>query len=429
MTKLSATRPDIQTPETALEMTNGGSAIAGIAAAEHRPVEPIRRVPGSQRPIRILHVLRAMNRGGIETWLMHTLRNIDRERFQMEFLVGTRDPADYDDEIRSFGCPIIPIVRPKPRRPWQAAREFLQVLDTRGPYDVVHAHEQEMSGYYLRYAAQRAVPVRIAHSHNDATRLPGYTETLAHRLRATVMQRWIARYATHGLGCSGLAAEVLFGRQWQRNPRWQVFPYGIDLEPFGQAADPDVVRAEFGIRPDEFVVGHVGRLEAQKNHEFLIDIVRELAARRCPVKLLLLGDGSLRAAIEDKVRAAGLSNRVIFAGIRGDVPRIMLAAMDVFVFPSHFEGLGIVLLEAQAAGLPCVASDRIPVEARLPSANFRTLPLTRCAAEWADTVLDIRSARPDRMAAIDELRTNGFDIRVNIRRLENLYADARIQRG
>ena len=150
---------------------------------------------------------------------------------------------------------------------------------------------------------------------------------------------------------------------------------------------------------------------------------------QCPVKLLLLGEGSLRPAIEGKVRAVGMSNRVTFAGVRGDVPRIMQAAMDVFVFPSHFEGLGIVLLEAQAAGLPCVASDRIPAEARLPSAIFHTLPLTRSAAEWADVVLGTRSTRSDGMAAIDELRTNGFDIRVNIRRLENLYADARTQRG
>jgi glycosyltransferase involved in cell wall biosynthesis len=380
--------------------------------------------------IRILHVLRAMNRGGIETWLMHTLRHIDRERFEIDFLVGTREPADYDEEIRDFGCRIIPIARPNPRRPRQAGNEFLQVLRTRGPYDVVHAHEQEMSGYYLRYAAKAAVApaLRIAHSHNDATRFPGYRATLGNRLRASIMRRWIRQYATHGLACSRLAAEVLFGSGWDQDARWQVFPYGFDLEPFAEPVDRDRVRAEFGIKPHDFVIGHVGRLDAQKNHAFLIEIVRELKSGGCPVKLLMLGNGPIRAAIEERVRSAGLANEAIFAGVRADVPRVMLGAMDVFVFPSHYEGLGLVLLEAQAAGLPCVVSDRIPPEAKIEEALFHTLPLSRTAAEWADVILSLPSVELNRDRTIGALGKKGFDIRQNVRRLEDLYADARKQR-
>jgi glycosyltransferase involved in cell wall biosynthesis len=423
-----ASTPIFDTSGTTLETPDGGATVTGFPRQDRRS-EAVQQETRSERPVRILHVLRAMNRGGIETWLMNNLRNIDRERFQMEFLIGTREPSDYDEEIRDLGCPIIPIARPHPSRPWRAAREFLNVLRTRGPYDVVHAHEQELSGYYLRYAARASVPLRIAHSHNDVTRFPGYCPSLGNRLRASMLRRWIDRYATHGLACSRLAAQALFGPGWELEPRWQVFPYGIDLKPFDQPVERDSVRAEFGIEPRDFVIGHVGRLDAQKNHAFLLDIVRDLATRGLPVKLLLLGNGPLRSMIEEKIRSAGLIDRVVLAGVRGDVPRVMLAAMDVFVFPSHFEGLGLVLLEAQAAGLPCVASERVPVEANVDKDLFHTVSLARTAPEWADAVLQVQSARSDRAITFHALQTSGFDIRINVRHLEKLYVNACKQRS
>ncbi len=162
--------------------------------------------------IRILHVLHGMNRGGIETWLMHVLRNIDRERFKMDFLVHTTKPCAYDDEIRALGSEIIPCFHPA--RPWLFAYNFRRLVRKHGPYDIIHSHVHHYSGFVLRLAQHAGVPVRLAHSHNDTS----YAETDVGVLRRgylALMKRWIARYATAGLAASRLAAIDLYGDTWK----------------------------------------------------------------------------------------------------------------------------------------------------------------------------------------------------------------------
>jgi glycosyltransferase involved in cell wall biosynthesis len=391
--------------------------------------EPSTRVDPRPRCVRILHVLRAMNRGGIETWLMHALRHIDRSAFQMHFLLATHERCDFDAEILGLGGRILRVDRPNPRRPLKYARDLARILRTHGPFDVVHSHEQELSGYVLRSAAKQSIPVRIAHSHNDVTRIPGFAPSLANRLRARVMRHWIAQYTTCGLACSRTAASALFGPNWENEPRWRVLHYGIDLEPFRGDTNRTAARAELGIGPAEFVIGHVGRFHEQKNHAFIIDVVRQLANAGCCARLLLAGDGELRPAIEEQACRAGLGDSVIFAGVREDIPRLMRSVMDVFLFPSRFEGLGLVLLEAQAAGIPCVVSDVIPREAYVVPQLLQTLSLGESPAVWAEHVLRARSTRLDACEAISALERSGFDIRANISNLQNLYAPGWLRNG
>jgi glycosyltransferase involved in cell wall biosynthesis len=170
--------------------------------------------------------------------------------------------------------------------------------------------------------------------------------------------RWVRDAATIGLAASAQAAEDLFGNRWRDDPRWRVLSYGIDLTPFAASPQRDRVRAGWGLERDAVVLGHVGRFEPQKNHAFLLEILA--AARRIDprVRPLLMGDGPLRPWVER--RAAELGLRAVFTGSRGDVPRLMLGAMDAFVFPSRFEGLGLAMVEAQAAGLPVIAADVHP---------------------------------------------------------------------
>ena len=374
-----------------------------------------------QRPIRILHIVGGMNRGGVETWLMHVLRHIDRERYQMDFLVHTLEPCAYDDEIRALGSRIIAC--PHPHRPWRFAPQFLRILREHGPYDIVHSHVHHYSGFTLWLAKQAGVPMRIAHSHNDTTtgdRAAG----LMRKFYLRMMEQAIRRAATHGLACSHRAAAALYGRQWQRDPRWQVLYYGIDLAPFREAlsADSATVRAELGLPPEALVIGHVGRFAPQKNHEFLIDIFAEIARREPRAHLLLVGDGPLRGSIEAKVRALGLQERVTFTGLRADVPRLMAAAMDLFVFPSIYEGLGLVLVEAQAAGLPCVLSDVIPHEADVVPALIHRLALQADAATWAERVLAVAVQRPLSAAeALATVEASPFAIQQSVSRLEAVY--------
>ncbi len=172
----------------------------------------------AQRSIRILHVVSGMNRGGIETWLMHILRHIDRDHFQIDFLVHTTQPCAYDNEIRALGSKIIPCLHPS--QPWLYAHNFKRILREYGSYDIVHSHVHHFSGYVLRLAQQAGVPTRIAHSHNDTSSLQAKAG-LYRQLYLALMKRYIARYATAGLGASHKAVVALFGSVWETDPRWR----------------------------------------------------------------------------------------------------------------------------------------------------------------------------------------------------------------
>lgn len=336
---------------------------------------------------RVLHVVGGMDRGGIETWLMHVLRATNRSRLAMDFLVQTARPCSYDDEARALGAKMMPCLRPA--RPRAYARNLRLLLREHGPYDVVHSHVHHFSGLVLRLARRAGVPVRIAHSHNDTTALDSGSSSLR-QAYLRLMARWIDRHATAGLAASRQAAASLFGPAWESEARWRIHSYGLDLTPFRAPVDRDAVRAELGISGDAFVVGHVGRFVDQKNHRFLIEVAAEVVRREPRMRLLLVGEGELRPEIERLVARLGLSDRTILAGVRPDVPRLMRGAMDVFAFPSRFEGLGLVLVEAQAAGLPCVISDVIPDEADVVPGLVHRLALSSPASAWAETLLDAR---------------------------------------
>ena len=224
------------------------------------------------RPIRILHVVGGMHRGGIETWLMHVLRNVDRNLFQIDFLVHTLESCEYDEEIRSLGCRIIASpYRPHPNRHvWTYPAFFRQILQQCGPYDVVHSHCGLVNGNVLRLAKQAGVRIRIAHSHNDGSHIRA-KEPWKRRLYYALLQFWVSRYATVGLACSRRAAVDMFGSLWKKDRRWQILYCGLDLTTFQEKVEPNRVRVELGIPQDALVIGHVGRFESQKNHQFLVE--------------------------------------------------------------------------------------------------------------------------------------------------------------
>jgi len=372
------------------------------------------------QPIRILHVVGGMDRGGVETWLMHVLRHVDRSSFQLDFLVHTDLPGAYDHEILSLGSKILPCLHPS--RPWLYTLNFKRILKQHGPYEVVHSHVHLYSGFILRLAHQLGIPVRIAHSHNDTTLM----QSQAGYLRSfyqTLMRRWLQRYATAGLACSQAAAAALFGPDWQRDRRWQILHYGIDLSLFKNPVDRTRVRAELGLSPENFVVGHVGRFVAQKNHIFLIEIAQEIAKLLNNFRLFLVGDGPLRSLVEKRVTEVGLSDKVIFSGIRSDVPRLMLEAFDLFLFPSRFEGLGLVLIEAQAAGLPCLFSEVIPKEVEVVRPLLRRFSLSQPASAWAKEVLAMKNFEPSlsREESLAIIEQSDFNIMHSARLLENFY--------
>jgi glycosyltransferase involved in cell wall biosynthesis len=369
-------------------------------------------------PPRVLHVVGVMNRAGVETWLMHVFRLMDRTALQFDFVVHTDQPGDYDDEIRALGGRILPC--PHPRRPWSYARRFRAILRNNGPYRVVHSHVYHYCGFTLKLAAAEGVGVRIAHSHVDV--LPqDAAATLLRRLYMRLMSQWIGRYATVGLAASRSAREALFGTL-PRDGRWRVHPCSIDLSPFRPPADRTRVRASLGIPPDAFVVGHVGRFHAQKNHDFIVSIASALMRREPGLRLLLVGVGPNQARIRGLLAERGLAEKTVMAGARADVPRL-LAAMDCFLFPSRYEGLGLAVVEAQAAGLPCVVSDRVPDEATVMPALVQRLPLTTSEDLWADAVVRARrlGAGVTAGSGLASVERSSFNVRRSLPSLLDLY--------
>jgi glycosyltransferase involved in cell wall biosynthesis len=378
-------------------------------------------VNDTQKPIRILHVVGGMDTGGVETWLMHVLRKIDRDRYKFDFLTHTTKPCFYDEELRALGCRITPCLHPT--RPLCYARNFRRIMRKHGPYDVVHSHVHHFSGFPLMLAHWAGVPVRIAHSHNDIS-LKDRGAAVWRRLYLLVSECHIRRHATLGLACSHPAAAALYGCAWERDPRWRVLYYAIDVEPYTRPIDMIGVRDELGIPADAFVVGHVGRFVEQKNHDFLLDIFSEVARREPRARLLLVGDGPLRAAVDHKARRLGLSTKIIFAGVRRDVPRLMSGAMDVFVLPSRHEGLGLVVVEAQAAGLGCLVSDAVPKEADVVPLLVNRLALSQ-PAMWAERILAETGRRIQPEDAWRRVDGSHFNLSQCVSNLAANYATAR----
>ena len=377
------------------------------------------------RPLRILQVVGNLNRGGTETWLMNVLRQLDRERFRIDFLVHSTNPGAYEDEARALGAGIVTCLHPS--RPHVYARNFLRLVRSHGPYDFVHSHMHHYSGFVLRLARRAGIGGRIAHSHSDTSRIEQEARP-ARKLYYTVARRWIRRNATLGLAASVPAAAALFGADWQARRRCEVLHCGIDLKPFQTPIDRCAVRDELGVPRDALVIGHVGRLVPVKNHEFLLDVAAALAVRVANLHVVLVGEGPLRPALEARVAGSSLAGRVHFTGPRSDVARL-LAALDVFVFPSQYEGLGLAVVEAQAAGLPCVVSDAIPEEADAIPRLVRRMGLSQPASAWAEAIRESRT-RADGWSRADscrELSRSGFDIRSSAQRIEERYLGASVR--
>lgn len=374
----------------------------------------------NKRPLRILHVVGAMNRGGIETWLMHVLRNIDRDAYQMDFLVHTTEPGAYNNEICVLGSKLIPCTTSS--KPWLYARDLQSRLQKYGPYDVVHSHVHHFSGLVMFLTKKAGVPIRIAHSHLDSSPLEAKRSIVRH-LYLALSKVLISLYATTGLACSNVAAIDLFGLRWNKDSRWQLLYYGIDMNKFKEKPDSNSLRLELGIPVDAFVIGHVGRFQKQKNHRFILEIFAEIVKQESQAFLLLVGEGILKGEIEEQASQMGLRNQIIFAGSRSDIPKIMMGVMDVFILPSLNEGLPMVGIEAQAAGLPIVLSDVVTEEVIKDKLFVRRISLSESASVWADKIITLKNAKSiiSQENSIAILEKSEFNISHSIKELIKIY--------
>ena len=374
-------------------------------------------------PLRVLHVVGAIDAGGIASWLLQLARCADRSQLSMDFFVYADAEGAYNPELLSLGTRIFRCPRSDP--PWLYANNMWRILRTLGPYDVVHSHVHYYSGWVLAIAALAGVPVRIAHSHTD-TRSEDSRASASRRLYLATMKILLRHSATAAVAASSEAGAALFGESWPSHLKWSLLRCAIDLSPFRESPRSSL-REELGIPRDSFVVGHVGRLVEVKNHSFLIAIAKAAELLNPAIHFLLVGDGPLRGDIERRVAEAHLKNRFTFAGQRNDIPALMVGAMDAFVLPSLFEGLPLVLIEAQAAGLPCLVSDTVSAESNIVNSLFFRQSLSSSPEEWAARLISLRQARSDisREQALRAVEVSPFEIHSNLDWLQAFYRNRR----
>lgn len=355
-------------------------------------------------PIRVLHVVTHMNRGGLETMIMNYYRHIDRNKVQFDFLTHREGKKDYDDEIEKLGGKIfhLPSLNPFSKNYLNQLNRF---FEEHKEYKIVHSHLDCMSAYPLKVAKKYGVPVRIAHSHTTSQK-----KDLKYWVKM-YSKRNIPKYATELFACSENAGRWMFGKE-----NFTVIKNAIDTKKYIYNKDiATAKRKELGVS-ERLVIGHVGSFNYPKNHEFLIDIFEEVLKMRKDAVLVLIGKGELERKIKEKVKKRNLEDSVLFLGIRGDVPEL-LQTMDVFVFPSLYEGLGIAAIEAQVSGIPCLISDRVPEECQVTSC-VTVLPLKKNASIWGKTIVKIASEENRRS---NILLKNDMDIIENAKRLQNFY--------
>lgn len=356
--------------------------------------------------IRVLQVVTHMNRGGLETMLMNYYRHIDRSQVQFDFLTHREYDGDYGEEIKSLGGIIyhLPVLNPFSSSYKAALRSFFKYHPE---YQVVHVHQDCVSSVILKEAKKCGVPVRIAHSHNSSQ-----DKNIKYPIKI-FWRLFIPKYATDLLACGNDAGKWMF-----RGRDFSILNNAIDAKLYEYSPQRKAEqRTKWEILESELVVGHVGRFSPAKNHAFLLDIFYEIQ-KQIPSKLLLVGDGELRADIEKKIADLKLQDKVIMTGVRSDVADL-LQAMDVFVFPSHYEGLPVTMIEAQTAGLPCLISDKVPIECKVTDL-VQQIPLSIGAEVWAKAAMKAakETLREDRSA---EIKVAGFDITENAKWLQEYY--------
>lgn len=374
-------------------------------------------------PIRILHVVGLMNRGGAETLIMNLYRNIDRSKIQFDFLTHHSCKGAYDDEIKELGGRIYNVPYGIKTFHFGYIKSLNEFFKSHKEYKIVHSHMINTSGIICKVAKSNGVQVRIAHSHIAAPK---------HSLLQLVYFRWYAKnlipkYCNNFFACSEKAADYLYPKYILKD-NLKILKNSVDIDKFlPDAEKKKKVRHSLNI-DNKLVLGHVGRFETQKNHSFLIDVFARLKTEIPNSILLLVGGGALgneglKPEIEEKVRQLKLEEDVKFLGVRSDINEIM-NAMDIFVFPSLYEGLPVTLVEAQATGLPCLIADTITKEIDLENSRVEFLPLNNVNI-WVDRIKEMKNIKKTTIESCKEsIVSNGYDIKRTSKLIEEFYLNS-----
>lgn len=365
--------------------------------------------------IRILHVINSINMGGIQTTLINIFKKIDKKKVVFDFLVETNPNGDYAEEIKKYGGKIY-YVTPRKKSILQNKKDLDKFFKEHREYKVVHMHVSSLTYITpLKYAKKYNVPVRIIHSRN--TKQGGMK---LHKFIHSFNKKFIGKIATHYFACSDLAGEWLFPKKLINSNNYKIINNGIDTEKFAfNSKLRNEMRKKLNCGNNLCLVC-VGRLHQQKNHMFLLEVFKELNLRLNNTKLYLVGEGSLRSKIEEKIEELELQNQVVLLGNQKNINEI-LQAMDMFIMPSFYEGLPGSVIEAQGSGLPCIISDTITKLVKVTDL-VTFIPLEEKIENWVSIILE-KLENIKREDTKEILIEKGFDMTSISKELQDFYLE------
>ena len=363
---------------------------------------------------RLLCLIGSMNTGGSETFLMKMFRGMDKSKYSMDFCINVEQECFYEREIKELGGKVYKIPS-KSENLKEFKRRLSEIVKNNGYEYVLRITSTAMGFMDLKIAKKAGAKVCSARSSNSSDG-NSIKAKIVHRLG-----RWLyGKYVDVKFTPSVLAAEYTFGRKAVSKGQVSLLHNGVDLNVFHfDQAGRENIRKEFGVSPSQTVIGHIGRFMEQKNHRFLVDIFQQVYAQDNNALLFLVGCGDLENEIREKIKALGLEQNVIFAGVRSDVPQL-LSAMDVFVFPSFYEGMPNTVIEAQATGLPCIIADTITKEADI-TGLVQYLSLKDTSEKWASVALNAISK--ERKDTKSDFINNKYDIKSVVQEFVRLVFD------
>ncbi|HKM02201.1 MAG TPA: glycosyltransferase family 1 protein [Sedimentibacter sp.] len=366
------------------------------------------------KPIRILQVLGRLDTGGAETMIMNLYENIDREQIQFDFVIHTEDECVYSSKVRNLGGVIYSVPSFTMKNIHKYKNAWRQLFIEHPEYKIIHGHVRSTASIYLKIANQYGL-ITIAHSHNTSSG-KGLAAFVKNRMQYSI--REIADYL---FACSKESGVWLYGENACNGNNFYVLKNAIDTKKFAFSKEVrERVRKNL-LLEDKLVLGHVGRFEQQKNHDFLMKVFHDINNLNKDARLILIGGGPLEGAIREKVCRLHLEEVVIFLGIRSDVNEL-LQAMDLFLLPSFFEGLPVTLIEAQAAGLPILVSNTITREVQVTEL-IEYLEIDNGVAQWSKAVSNIKKVKSREDSSIElGIMESGYSVSTTSKWLSQFYS-------
>lgn len=362
--------------------------------------------------IKILQYTGTMNMGGAETLLMNLYRNMNRNKYEFHFVTHSKKKCYYYDEIIKLGGKIIYIDHPTIKNFKKYSQDFKKIIKNNGPYNAIHSHVQLFNGIVLREAKRNEIPNIISHAHlnGDYSR-----KTIKRIIYKNFSKYLINNSATYRISCSNDSGKYLYG-----NREFKLLNNAIDINKFKYEYSNTLIE-ELGLKKDNKIITHIGSFKEAKNHNFIIEVFRELVNKDNRYELVLVGKGNLEEIIKKKVIEYGIEKKVHFLGLRDDIPQI-LKSTDIFFMPSILEGLPVVLVEAQAAGVSCVISNTIPKECDMGLNLINFLSLNENIETWVDLIINTKKNYSSFHERKNKILKCGYDLEKNIKFLEELYA-------